>query len=248
MSQRVEKVVAMILAAGAGKRMNAGINKVWLLLDGQPLFGHTLEVFLKSSLIHRVLLVVNPDELPQFERYLADHCQSTQVPVDLVAGGAERQDSVANGLQYLRSKFSDKAGYQLVAVHDAARALLTADLLATAVAAGQEYRAAALGVPVKDTIKQVGADGLVVATPERAALWMVQTPQVFDLDLLDQCYRKATAGGLRFTDDCGVVEYFGHPVKLVRGSYENLKITTPEDLLVAEAILRRRKHADWTGV
>lgn len=136
----------------------------------------------------------------------------------------------------------------MVAVHDAARALLTADLLATAVAAGQEYRAAALGVPVKDTIKQVGADGLVVATPERAALWMVQTPQVFDLDLLDQCYRKATAGGLRFTDDCGVVEYFGHPVKLVRGSYENLKITTPEDLLVAEAILRRRKHADWTGV
>lgn len=247
MENQVDKVAAIIPAAGVGKRMKAGMNKVWLTLNGEPVLSHTLKVFQASGRIGRIVLVVNEPELPEFEKYLLHHKRLFQVPVDLVAGGAERQDSVANGLNFLKIHAACGEKYELVLVHDAARALLTPEVLEIAIDAGYKYRAAAVGVPVKDTIKEVDSDGMVVDTPERDALWAVQTPQVFDFDLLYTSYWQAMELGLRFTDDCGVVEYFEHPVQLVLGSYDNLKITTPEDLVVAEAILRRRNNANWAG-
>lgn len=247
MENKDEKVAAIIPAAGAGKRMKAGMNKVWLTINGEPVLAHTLKVFQASNRIGRIVLVVNEAELPEFEKYLLSQKRLFQVPVDLVAGGAERQESVANGLGFLKTHATGGERYNLVLVHDAARALLTSEVLEIAIEAGQKYRAAAVGVPVKDTIKEVDPDGMVVDTPERDALWAVQTPQVFDFDLLYTSYLRAMEMGLRFTDDCGVVEYFEHPVQLVLGSYDNFKITTPEDLVVAEAILRRRNDANWTG-
>ncbi|HYH03580.1 MAG TPA: 2-C-methyl-D-erythritol 4-phosphate cytidylyltransferase [Bacillota bacterium] len=248
MDNKREKIAAIIPAAGTGKRMAAGVNKIWLLLDGAPVLSHTLNVFQSSPLIDRIVLVVNQTELSEFKWFLAARQEQDRIPVDLVVGGVERQDSVAQGLHFLNDYLTDNNAYGLVVVHDAARALLTPELLAEVVEAGLEYRAVALGVPVKDTIKYVEPDGFVLETPERSRLWAVQTPQVFDFELLASAYQAAAGRRLRFTDDCSVVEYFEHPVKLIMGSYENIKITTPEDLVMAEAILGRRKNADRTGV
>ena len=238
------EVGAIIPAAGSGRRMDAAINKIRLPLLGRSVLEWTLETFLDSELIKIVVLVVKSDEiqvLQSLTRYLALEYGKE---VAFVAGGEERQDSVANGLEYLKSWAGWKSKKRLVAIHDAARPLLTGELLKESLLAGAQYGAVGIGVPLKDTIKQVDADGMVIATPDRPSLRGIQTPQVFDLHLLLECYQKVSASGKMFTDDCGVVEYCGQPVKLIPGSYENLKITTPEDLVLAEAILRRRENAD----
>jgi 2-C-methyl-D-erythritol 4-phosphate cytidylyltransferase len=234
------KVAAVIPAAGSGRRMQAECNKVWLELNGVSILEHTLKVFQAATVIDRIVLVINPAEFERFAIFLRDQAGSWRCPVDLVLGGAARQDSVANGLKFLKQQSGWGQNRDLVVVHDAARALLTEALLTAAIEMAVEYRAVGVGTPVKDTIKQVNRDGLVVATLKRDLLWAVQTPQVFDFALLDECYRKAATLDSKFTDDCGVVECFGYPVKLMCGSYENLKLTTPEDLILAETILRRR--------
>jgi 2-C-methyl-D-erythritol 4-phosphate cytidylyltransferase len=248
---RVEKenirVAAIIPAAGTGKRMNAGLNKVWLRVNDECVITHTLKVFQNSDLIERIVLVVNETELDQFREYL-DAEKSLRHPVDLAAGGEERQESVFNGLKYLQKQPGWSDCRCLAVIHDAARLLLTGEILNFAIRMGIEHRAIGIGVPVKDTIKQIDREGMVVGSPDRATLWAVQTPQVFDFDLLYESYQNAAAQGLKFTDDCGAVEHFGHPVKLVMGSYENLKITTPEDLLAAETILRRRANANRSRI
>jgi 2-C-methyl-D-erythritol 4-phosphate cytidylyltransferase len=241
------RVAAIIPAAGTGQRMNAGMNKVWLHLNDESIIAHTMKTFQASNLIERIVLVVNEAELSQFEEYLSGGGKLCH-PVDLVAGGAERQDSVFNGLKFLHEQPDWTSGPRLAVIHDAARALLTGELLTGAIRMGIEHRAIGIGVPVKDTIKQVNREGVVVGSPDRATLWTVQTPQVFEFDLLYAAYQNAAARGVKFTDDCGVVEYCGHSVRLVLGSYENFKITTPEDLLLAEAILRRRASANRSGI
>jgi 2-C-methyl-D-erythritol 4-phosphate cytidylyltransferase len=241
------RVAAIIPAAGTGKRMNAGMNKVWLRLNGESIISHTLKTFQASNLIERIVLVVNEAEINQFAEYLSGG-KNRRHPVDLVTGGEERQESVFNGLKYLHEQPGWTSGPRLAVVHDAARALLTAELLNCAIRMGIEHRAIGIGVPVKDTIKQVNRDGVVVGSPDRAMLWAVQTPQVFEYDLLYAAHQNAAERGLKFTDDCGVVEYCGHPVRLAPGSYENFKITTPEDLLLAETVLRRRADANRSGI
>jgi 2-C-methyl-D-erythritol 4-phosphate cytidylyltransferase len=241
------RVAAIIPAAGAGKRMNAGINKVWLRLNDEYIIGHTLNTFQDSDLIERIVLVVNKTELNQFKEYLAG-VKNLRHPVDLVAGGEERQESVFNGLKYLHEQPGWKDGPRLAVIHDAARALLTGEILTRAIRMGSEHRAIGIGVPVKDTIKQVNREGVVVGSPDRSMLWAVQTPQVFEFDLLCKAYQNAAERGLKFTDDCGAVEYYGHPVRLELGSYENFKITTPEDLYLAETVLRRRAVANRSGI
>jgi 2-C-methyl-D-erythritol 4-phosphate cytidylyltransferase len=248
------QIVAVIPAAGSGRRMNANVNKIWLPLCGQTVLDHTLKVFQKSQSIDHIVLAVNQAEIRDFERFiqtnpvtgppsesLAGISQREFAGISLVAGGAERQQSVANALQFLKSwpGWSNRSE-RLVVIHDAARALLTFELLERAISAGLEYKAAGVGVPVKDTIKQVNADGLVAATLDRSRLWAIQTPQAFHFDLILSCYEKVSRLPSNFSDDCGVVEYCGHPVKLIEGSYENLKITTPGDLIMAGAILRAR--------
>ena len=237
------EVGAIIPAAGSGKRMNASINKIRLTLLGRTVLERTLETILASEFIAIVVLVVKAEEKALLQIQTSQLASQFNKELVLVAGGEERQESVANGLNYLKQWPGWKERKRLVAIHDAARPLLTPELLKQSLLAGLEYGAVGIGVPLKDTIKQVDADGMVIATPDRAGLWAIQTPQVFDLDLLLECYQKTSVSGKIFTDDCGVVEYCGQPVKLIPGSYENLKINPPEDLVLAEAILRRREDA-----
>lgn len=242
------QVAAIIPAAGSGRRMNTGLNKIWLPLGGRSMISHILTVFSQSERISQIVLVVNEVEQDLFAPIIQEISPKSNQKISLVVGGHERQNSVSNGLNWLKSLSGWNAGRRLVVIHDAARALLTSELLEKAIESGVEYRAAGVGVPLKDTIKISDTEGFVIATPERSALWAIQTPQVFDFDLLVSCYEKVSGLGLNFSDDCGVVEYCGFPVKLVPGSYENIKITTPEDLIFGEAILRRRTDANRAGV
>jgi 2-C-methyl-D-erythritol 4-phosphate cytidylyltransferase len=239
---------AVIPAAGSGRRINAPVNKIMLPLLGRSVLEHTLEVFLASNLIKILVLAVKRDEKDAIHSQITGITNKYGKKIVLVEGGAERQDSVAHGLEYLRRWTGWKSRKRLVAIHDAARPLITVDLLHQSLMAGLDCGAVGIGVPLKDTIKEVDAEGIVIATPDRSKFWAIQTPQVFDLDLLLECYQKAKESRLLFTDDCGVVEFCGHSVKLIPGSYENLKITTPEDLILAEAILRRRENADRPGI
>ncbi|TCL62803.1 2-C-methyl-D-erythritol 4-phosphate cytidylyltransferase [Hydrogenispora ethanolica] len=246
----ISNVAAVIPAAGLGRRMGSGRNKVWLSLNGEPVIGHTLRAFMAVPAVARIVLVVHADEEEIFRTYLENAWpDQAGTRIVLTTGGKERQDSVYRGLQSLEEwpEWS-RAGRRLVAIHDAARALLTPQLLEASLAAGWEYGAVGVAVPVKDTIKQVDAAGYVSATPERAALRAIQTPQVFDFETILACYKRLSASGRYFSDDCGVAEACGERVKLIEGSYENLKITTPEDLWLAEAILRRRADADRSGI
>lgn len=242
------EVGAIIPAAGSGRRMNTDINKIMLPLLGHSVLERTLETFLASEFITIVILVVKPLEREALQSETTEIAAKFGKEIAIVAGGEERQGSVANGLEYLRRWTGWHSQKRLVAIHDAARPLLTPELLQQSIMAGLEYGAVGIGVPLKDTIKQVDSKGMVIATPDRSSFWGIQTPQVFDLNLLLECYQKVSASGIIFTDDCGVVEYCGQPVKLIPGSYENLKITTHEDLVLAEAILRRREDANRSGI
>jgi 2-C-methyl-D-erythritol 4-phosphate cytidylyltransferase len=242
------EVGAIIPAAGSGRRMNATVNKIMLPLLGRSVLEHTLEVVLNSDLIKILVLAVKAEEKEVIENLITTVNLKYGNEIVMVEGGEERQESVAHCLEYLRRWNGWNSRKRLVAIHDAARPLLSPELLRQSLMAGLEYGAVGIGVPIKDTIKQVDSEGMIIATPDRSSLWGIQTPQVFELDLLLKCYEKAKTSGLLFTDDCGVVEYCGFPVKLIPGSYENFKITTPEDLILAEAILRRRTDADRPGV
>ncbi|PKN13007.1 MAG: 2-C-methyl-D-erythritol 4-phosphate cytidylyltransferase [Deltaproteobacteria bacterium HGW-Deltaproteobacteria-4] len=222
--------VAIIPAAGTGSRMQAGINKQYLLLAGRPILFHTLALFAAHPRIDRICIVVPSEEI--------NYCRSEIVALyglekvsAIIAGGPSRQDSVANGLLGCNAEVDD-----LVVIHDGARPLLRATDLDALLNAAAKSGAAVLGVPVKDTIKQV-QEGVIVATPERSSLWQVQTPQVFRYGLLLAAYGQARADGFTGTDDAMLVERLQYPVTMVPGSYRNIKITTPEDLSIASAFL-----------
>ncbi len=240
-------VAAVVPAAGMGRRMGSALNKIRLSLLGEPVITHTLRVLTSLPELGPIVLAINPSEREYFCEYLKEQWPHEK-RIDLIAGGKERQDSVYQGLRYLKNcpGWPD-AGARLVVIHDAARALLTQELLLKAIATGWEYGAVGVAVPVKDTIKQVDPSGFVVATPERSTLWAIQTPQVFDYELILKCYERLMPTGRFFSDDCGMAEACGESVKLVPGSYENFKITTPEDMILAEEIIRRRTDANRSG-
>jgi len=245
---KIPQVVVVIPAAGSGRRMKAGVNKIWLPLNGQTVLENTLAIFQASPLVGMILLVANPSELLEFKNFMIEKRTNFEITMEVVSGGEERQDSVWNALQYLKDWSGWESETRLVAVHDAARPLLTRELFEQSVELALQYQAVGVGVPVKDTIKQVNEELVVTATPKRANLWAIQTPQVFEFELLLKAYQRALTAGERFSDDCSVVEAFGQPVKLMMGSYENFKITTAEDLDCATAIIRRRENADRTGI
>jgi 2-C-methyl-D-erythritol 4-phosphate cytidylyltransferase len=229
------KVSAVIAAGGSGKRMQAQENKVYLPVDGLPVLAHTLMVFDRCDLINEIVVVVPRKEM--------NYC-STKVflplglskPVKVTAGGKERQDSVGCGLM------ETSANCDFVVVHDGARPLLTLELLESVIREAMVWGGAIAAVPVKDTIKLADHNGFVSKTPERDKLWSVQTPQAFAKEILVEAHQNARTKGLLGTDDSFLVEQLGYPVKLVTGDYENIKITTPEDLNLAEVILRRRRN------
>lgn len=240
------QTVAIIPAAGSGRRMGAAVNKIWLPLAGESIISRAVGAFEKVSTIGLIVLAVNSTEFPEFERFLTAH--SSGCPVQLVEGGSTRQRSVFNALEAAALWPGWQPGLKRLAlIHDAARALVTQDLLVRSLEAGLEYRAAAVAVPVKDTIKAVDESGFVVTTLDRSTLWAVQTPQVFDFELIRSCHGRLAGTERDFSDDCGLVEYCGYRVKLIPGSYENLKLTTPEDLTLAEAILKRRQGVPSPG-
>lgn len=231
------KTIAVILAAGQGSRMGTKINKQYLHLLDKPVLSHTLEVFEKESLIDGIVIVTREDEIELCYEQAIKPYEFKKV-IKVVAGGKERQDSVYRGLKSLPSQC------KLVVVHDGARPLVTNNLISQAVTIAGREGAAIAAVPVKDTIKRV-VGGLVVETIPRQEIWAIQTPQVFTKELIIKAYESAYEKGVYGTDDASLVEMLGEKVSIVPGSYENIKITIPEDLDIGKAILAGRKGSDW---
>ncbi len=228
-------VTAIVAAAGSGRRMETGINKVFIPLVGRPVLLHSLQVLTACPEVDNLIIVVAPGEEAQAEDLLREARLNKGWKV--VTGGSERQYSIANALSAV------PASSGIILIHDGARPLLDPASVSAAVAAARGCGAAGVAVPVKDTIKTVDSAGFIAATPERSTLWAIQTPQVFEAALLRRAYAQAARDGFLATDDAALVERLGVRVKIVQGSYRNLKITTPEDLVVAEALLRKEAGA-----
>ena len=216
---------AVIVAAGSASRMG-GIDKVMAPLGGEPMILRTVRAFQNYDAIASIVVVTREDLI----RPISELCRDMDKVVTIVAGGDSRQESVHLGLNAL------PRGMKLAAVHDGARPLITWQVIDRVVRAANTYGAAAPAVPVKDTIKVVQG-GLVLETPDRATLQAVQTPQVFDFDLLRGALKKAEEDGAQVTDDCSAVERTGMKIKIVEGDERNLKVTTPMDLKIAELLL-----------
>ena len=236
----MEQCTAIVLAAGAGKRMQSVVAKQYMLLDGKPILWYALNAFEKSEHIQQVILVVGAGEIPFCREEIVEKFGFTKVK-KIVEGGAERYLSVWEGLKCL----SPQEG-NYVFVHDGARPFVTEAIIQNAYEAVKEYGACVVGMPVKDTIKIVDEEDFAVQTPNRKTLWAVQTPQVFEELLIYKSYEEVVlnleelkARGVEITDDAMVVETVSNrKVKLIKGSYENIKITTPEDILVAQSFLK----------
>lgn len=229
----MSKVTALIPAAGMGKRMGTGIAKQFLPLGGIPLLAHTLLVFQQASEIDEIIPILSPGDT---EHCLSDIIKAFHITKvrEVVTGGNERQDSVANGISKLNT------GAEIVLVHDGVRPFVTGTMITACVAFAAKGECVTVGVPVKDTVKEVDERGIVLRTLDRSMLWSIQTPQAFPCAILRQAHREAVSGKHLGTDDATLVERAGHHVRVIRGSYENIKVTTPEDLILAEEILKRR--------
>lgn len=216
---------AVIVAAGSASRMG-GIDKVMAPLGGEPMIVRTVRTFQNCDAVSEIVIVTRPDLIQEISRL----CSAMDKVTAVVAGGSSRQESVHLGLNALSGKV------QLAAVHDGARPLITWQVIDRTIRAANTYGAAAPGVPVKDTIKVVEG-GIVKETPDRARLQAVQTPQVFDFDLLRAAHKHAKDQALQVTDDCSAVESMGMSVKMVEGDERNIKVTTRVDLKIAELLL-----------
>jgi 2-C-methyl-D-erythritol 4-phosphate cytidylyltransferase len=233
-ASKLGRVVAVIPAGGSGTRMGAGVPKQFLPLGGVPMLLHSLRAFDRARSVDTVILVVPRDERRRaltdvIERYGVKKVQK------VIAGGETRQQSVYNGLK------ETDPDVEIVVVHDAVRPFVTDDLIEQSIEAARKASGAIVAVPMKDTPKQAGLDRQIQRTLDRNNLWMAQTPQTFRRDVLLEAYEKAAIEHLQATDDSALVERLGHKVGIVAGTWENIKITTPEDLIIAEAILASRQ-------
>ncbi|WP_211749500.1 2-C-methyl-D-erythritol 4-phosphate cytidylyltransferase [Paenibacillus sp. Marseille-Q4541] len=223
----------VIVAAGRGSRMKTSESKQFLLLQDKPIFIHTLEVFSRMPMIKDIVVVTGATDVERCEEWikqtgLYDH--RTRV----VEGGKERQESVYAGLQMLSTDY--------VLIHDGVRPFVQSEHIEACMKAAALSGAAVLAVPVKDTIKQVSAEGIITATPDRSSLWSIQTPQAFRLLEVIEAHKQAAESGFAGTDDAMLVERLGGQVKVVEGSYTNIKITTPEDLDYAAFMQKRERE------
>lgn len=222
------KTGAIIVAAGEGRRMG-GVDKVFALLAGEPMLSRVINTFQECNLIDQIVIVLSQEKLAPGRELVAAHGWSKVT--DVCAGGKRRQDSVLAGLGRLTH-------CQWVVIHDGVRPLVTADLIQRGLKAVVETGAAVAAMSVTDTIKVAGDDRIVRETPLRQNLWAVQTPQVFRPDMITEAYQRVNDD---VTDDASLVEQLGYKVKLYPGSYDNIKITTPDDLTLAEILWRRRE-------
>lgn len=228
-----ERKAAIVLAAGQGVRMRADMPKQYLLLDGKPILYYSLQAF-EDSEVDEVVLVVGKGEEEYCQKEIVEKYGLQKVS-KIIQGGKERSDSVFAGLLALEGLEQQRNSY--VFIHDAARPFLTPKLIAKLLQEVRACKACVAGMPVKDTIKIADEQGNVAATPERKRVWQIQTPQVFSYPLILGAYRKLFDGsGIQVTDDAMVLERMeGHPVRLVEAYYQNIKITTPEDIAIAQA-------------
>jgi 2-C-methyl-D-erythritol 4-phosphate cytidylyltransferase len=228
------RTVALVLAAGRGERLGHALPKGLVPLAGRPLLLHALAALEAVDALERLVPVVPADSFARFEQVLASAGGLRKLAAPVV-GGRERQDSVRSGLEAL------PAGVELVAVHDAARPFVRPEAVRRVIDAARMTGAAILATPVRDTIKRVVA-GRIVETPPRAECWAAQTPQVFRVEILREALAKAEAEGMLATDDAQLVEAMGLAVSVVLGDADNLKITGPEDLAIAERLLARAEE------
>jgi 2-C-methyl-D-erythritol 4-phosphate cytidylyltransferase len=217
--------------------MGGAVRKQFLPLGGLPLLVHSLRVFESSTAVDAVVLAVPQADLHYCRTEIVEPHGFTKV-THVIPGGKERQDSVRHALAVVDESVD------LVVIHDAVRPFVTETMLKQVVEAAAADGAAIIALPVRDTVKQVGGDHLIERTVDRQPLWLAQTPQAFRRDWLAEAHRKAQTEGLAATDDAFLLEWMGHPVRVVEGSGENIKVTRPEDLVIAEAILALRGKAD----
>ncbi|UCG12769.1 MAG: 2-C-methyl-D-erythritol 4-phosphate cytidylyltransferase [Deltaproteobacteria bacterium] len=233
------RVVAIIPAAGVGRRMGGAVEKQFLCLGGVPIVAHTLGVFQRSPLVDGVVLVVASHQRSHLTEKVLEPYSSEKL-IAVVDGGRERQDSVAFGLGAVPPEC------ELVVVHDGARPLLSHELLVSVLEAAQVHGAALAATPAGDTVKRT-KDGLVTETLERDTIWLAQTPQAFHAGLIRKAYKEAVKAQITSTDDAALVERLGVAIHVVPGSSENIKVTTPADLIVAEALLAVRTTSSESG-
>ncbi|CEQ17388.1 2-C-methyl-D-erythritol 4-phosphate cytidylyltransferase [Paraclostridium sordellii] len=221
----------IIVAAGTGSRMKKDINKQFIKLDNKEIIAYTIDKFYINDEIDDIVVVIKKDEEDYFKKNILEKYKFKNIKI--AYGGEERQDSVYNGIQKL-----DK-NCEVVLVHDGARPFVTEEIINNSIQEAKKHNAVVVGVKVKDTIKVVGEEGNIVDTPNRKYLWSVQTPQVFKYDIITKAYENAYNENYYGTDDAMLVEKIGYDVKMIEGSYDNIKITTQEDLNFGEQILRK---------
>ena len=221
---------AVIVAAGKGKRMGTEISKQFLPLRGKEILAHTVEKFEHAENIRDIVLVTGQDSLQDVQDMAQEY--GWQKIISVVAGGKERQDSVWNGL------LAVSEDTEIVLIHDGVRPFVTEDILNLSIETAVEMGGCVAGVPAKDTIKVCNSENISVDTPDRSTLWQIQTPQTFQKERIVKAYKQAKDAGFIGTDDASLAENSGYSVKVIMGSYRNIKITTQEDLLIGEAFLK----------
>lgn len=233
------KTAAILVAGGDSTRMGE-IPKQFIKLCGKEVILRTALVFQNTQCIDEIIVVCRDQDKEKMQALLTVR----QIPKlkGFARGGATRQQSVHNGISLISSDIA------FIAVHDGARPLVTQELITRTVKNARQYGASAPGVPVKDTIKTVSSDGMITGTPNRSSLYAIQTPQVFEKILYLRAMEAANTIGASYTDDCALIEAADHPVFVTRGEYTNLKITTPDDIPAAEAIIQERDKTDRGGV
>lgn len=240
------KTTAIILAAGQGKRMGSDVAKQFLLLSGRPVLYYTLKNF-EESMVDEIILVTGQGQEEYCQKEIVDTYGFSKVK-KIVTGGKERYHSVAKGLDAISDDIKarpDMREESYVLIHDGARPFAAPEMIERGILAAQQYDACVLGMPVKDTIKISDDEGFAADTPKRSLVWQIQTPQIFECSLIKKAYKELLLReeellerGIAITDDAMVVELLsGKRVKLVEGSYHNIKLTTPEDLKIAEALI-----------
>lgn len=233
----MEKFAAIVLSAGTGSRMKSDIPKQYMDLNGRPVIYYSLKAF-EDSDVDSIVLVTGRDDIEYCRKEIVEKYGFTKVKA-IVAGGAERYDSVFEGLKAIND-------CDYVMIHDGARPMLDSNIIERAWRGAVEYKACVVGMPVKDTIRIVGTDGTAISTPDRKSLWQIQTPQAFDYRLIYEAYSKVLADvkagkqKANITDDAMIVECASNvKVHMTEGDYRNIKITTPEDIQVAEIFLKK---------
>jgi 2-C-methyl-D-erythritol 4-phosphate cytidylyltransferase len=225
------KADAVIVSAGKGHRFIEGKKKQFYLLADKPILAHTLYKFENCPLIRSILLVVGQEDMDYCLSEIVEKYQYRKIS-QVVPGGKRRQESVKNGIDVLPK------GAEVVVIHDGVRPFVTEEMIEESIRSAVIFQAVVMAMPVKETIKMVQQDGTVLKTIDREFLWQIQTPQTFQVDVIKEAYHKATEDGFIGTDDASLVERIGIKVHILPGSYNNIKITTPEDLVLAQLILQ----------